>query len=391
LLRRSICGAPSNGSRLVGMKRLAIHDTWWQHRPTTLNAVVQPQRGGPAAMDTIGLDLHKRESQLCVLTEEGEVIERRIVTSRERFTVVLGGRVPARILLEASTESEWVAQHLESLGHEVIVADPNFAPMYATRRRGVKTDRRDARTLAEACRLGAYRRAHRASDGQRHVRAELAVRDALIRTRTRYVALTKALVRRDGLRVPSGAPAHTDAKLAALPLPPALAAELAPLRALWEPVNTQIAAADARLAHVAAGDPVVVQLMTTPGIGPVTAVAFVATLDDVTRFASAHQVAAYLGLTPREYSSGEQQRRGRISKTGNARMRYLLVEAAWRVLRTKDPTAAPLRAWAEGIAQRRGRSIAAVALARRLAGILYARWRDRTDYRVPRPTAVVVA
>ncbi|MGH7699052.1 MAG: transposase, partial [Gemmatimonadales bacterium] len=95
-----------------------------------------------------------------------------------------------------------------------------------------------------------------------------------------------------------------------------------------------------------------------------------------------------LGLTPREYSSGEQQRRGRISKTGNARMRYLLVEAAWRVLRTKDPAAAPLRTWADGIAQRRGRSIAAVALARRLAGILYAMWRDRKDYRAPPPAAV---
>ncbi|MGH7426795.1 MAG: IS110 family transposase [Candidatus Methylomirabilaceae bacterium] len=342
-------------------------------------------------MDTIGLDLHKRETQLCILTEEGELVERRLVTSRERFTAVLGGRPQARILLEASTESEWVARHLEALGHEVIVADPNFAPMYATRRRGVKTDRRDARTLAEACRLGAYRRAHRASDGQRHVRAELAVRDALIRTRTRYVALTKALVRQDGLRLPSGGPEHTDAKLAALPLPPALAAELAPLRALWEPVNTQITAADARLAHVAAGDPVVAQSMTAPAIGPVTAVAFVATLDEVTQFASAHQVAAYLGLTPREYSSGEQQRRGRISKTGNVRMRSLLVEAAWHVLRTKDPAAAPLRAWADQIAQRRGRSIAAVALARRLAGILYAMWRDRTDYRAPRRSAVEAA
>ncbi len=342
-------------------------------------------------MDSIGLDLHKRESQLCILTAEGEVIERRRVTSRERFTAVLGGRPPARILLEASTESEWVARHLELLGHEVIVADPNFAPMYATRRRGVKTDRRDARTLAEACRLGAYRPAHRPSEARRHVRAELAVRDALIRTRTRYVALTKALVRRDGLRLPSGTPAHTDAKLAALPLPPALAAELAPLRARWKPVNAQIAAADARPAHRAASDPVVVQLMTAPGIGPVTAVAFVATLDDVTRFTSAHQVAAYLGLTPREDSSGEQQRRGRISKTGNARMRALLVEAAWRVLRTKDPAAAPLRTWAERIAQRRGRAIAAVALARRLAGILYAMWRDGADYRVPGPPAAAVA
>ena len=230
-----------------------------------------------------------------------------------------------------------MARHLEALGHEAIVADPDFAPLYATRRRGGKTDRRDARTLAEACRLGTYRAAHRASDGQRHVRAELAVRDALLRTRTRYVALIKALARRDGLRLPSGAPAHTDTTLAALPLPPALAAELAPLRALWEPLHTQIAAADARLAHVATPDPAVVQLMTAPGIGPVTAVAFVATLDDVTRFTSAHQVAAYLGLTPREYSSGEQQRRGRISNTGNARRRAWLVEAAWRGSAPRPP------------------------------------------------------
>ena len=341
-------------------------------------------------MDTIGLDLHKRESQLCILTDDGEVVERRIVTSRERFTAVLGGQPRARILLEASTESEWVARHLESLGHEVIVADPNFAPMYATRRRGVKTDRRDARTLAEACRLSAYRAIHRASAAQRHVRAQLAVRDALIRTRTRYVSVVRALTRRDGLRLASGGPEHLEAKLAALPLAPPLQAEIAPLRVVLAPLNAQIDHADAQLAATAAGDPLFARLRTAPGIGPVTAVAFVATLDDVRRFRTAHQVEGYLGLTPREYSSGERQQRGRISKTGNPRMRALLVEAAWRVLRTKDPAAAPLRAWADGIAQRRGRSIAAVALARRLAGILYAMWRDGKDYRAPQPTAVAV-
>lgn len=101
-------------------------------------------------MDSIGLDLHKRESQLCTITEEGELLEQRIVTSRERFTAVLGSRAPARILLEASTESEWVARHLESLGHTVLVADPGFAAMYATRSKRVKTDKRDARTLCEA-------------------------------------------------------------------------------------------------------------------------------------------------------------------------------------------------------------------------------------------------
>ncbi len=158
-------------------------------------------------MDTIGLDLHKRESQLCIIAEDGSISERRIVTSRERLTAVLGNCPPARILVEASTECEWVAQHLESLGHEVIVADPNYAPMYATRARRVKTDKRDARALAEALRLGAYRVAHRVSAERRHVRAELAVREALVRTRTRYVSLAKALVRRDGLRV-AGSESH---------------------------------------------------------------------------------------------------------------------------------------------------------------------------------------
>ena len=122
-------------------------------------------------MDSIGIDLHKRESRLCSITDDGELIERRIVTSRERFTAVLGDRAPARILLEASTESEWVARHLESLGHTVIVADPSFAAMYATRSKRVKTDKRDARTLCEALQLGAYRAIHRASDAQRDVRA----------------------------------------------------------------------------------------------------------------------------------------------------------------------------------------------------------------------------
>lgn len=332
-------------------------------------------------MDTIGLDLHKRESQLCTLTEAGELREARIATTRERFTAVLGDRPPARILLEASTESEWVARHLESLGHEVIVADPNFAPMYATRRRGVKTDRRDALTLAEALRLGAYRPIHRASPAQRHVRAQLAVRDALIRTRTRCVLVARALTRRDGLRVASGNAAHFERKLAALELAAPLAAELAPLRAVLEPVNAEIERANAQLVATAGADPLIARLCTMPQIGTVTAVAFVATLDDVTRFHTAHQVAGYLGLTPREYSSGDRHQRGRISKTGNPRMRALLVETGWRILHSKDPGLAALRAWGDQVAVRRGRHIAAVALARRVSGILFALWRDGTTYR----------
>ena len=127
-------------------------------------------------MDRIGIDLHKCESQLYNITDGGELICR-IITSRERFTAVLGDRPPARILIEASTESEWVARHLESLGHTVIVADPSFAAMYATRSKRVKTDKRDARTLCEALQLGAYRDVPRpgAHEGipHREVRAHL--------------------------------------------------------------------------------------------------------------------------------------------------------------------------------------------------------------------------
>ena len=136
-------------------------------------------------MDHIGMDVHKKESQICILAEGGELLEQRIRTEPERFAAVRGPRPPARIVLEASTDSEWVARCLEGLGHEVIVADPTFAPMDATRTRTVKTDRRDARALADACLLGAYRPAHRLSDPPRHVRGRLIVRDAVVRTRTR--------------------------------------------------------------------------------------------------------------------------------------------------------------------------------------------------------------
>lgn len=244
----------------------------------------------------------------------------------------------------------------------------------------MKTDKRDARTLCDALRLGAYRAIHRVSDAQRHLRSQLVVRDALVRTRTRYAAIVKAFVRREGLRIASGDVEHTVRKLLALDLPPHVLEELAPIMALWAPLNAEIAAADARLLALAKGHPVVTRLRTMPSIGPVTAIAFVAALDDVTRFHGAHQVQAYLGLVPSEYSSGDKRIRGRITKRGDVRLRWLLVETAWRILRSANPELAGLRRWALNIAARRGKRIAVVALARRVAGILYAMWRDEAEY-----------
>jgi len=332
-------------------------------------------------MDHIGMDAGMVRSHICELTDTGEIVEREIRTERKRLQEVFGGRPRARILIEASTESEWIACCLEECGHEVIVADPNFAPMYAHRSRRIKTDRRDAHALAEACRLGAYRPAHRTSPPQRDARALLGIREVLVRTRTRWIVHTRALLRRDGLRLAPGRAENFVARVHDLALSPQLAARIAPVVALLRPLNEQIAKLDAQVAIRAREDERAQRLMTAPGVGPVTAVAFVATVDRVVRFRDAHQLESYIGLVPREWSSSEIQRKGSITKAGNTRMRWLLVEAAWCILRRKKkPETTLLREWADRIALRRGSHVAAVALARRLAGILYAMWRDGTEY-----------
>jgi transposase len=132
---------------------------------------------------------------------------------------------------------------------------------------------------------------------------------------------------------------------------------------------------------------VLTRLRTVPGVGVVTATSFVSTLDEAARFAGPEQARAYLGLVPSERSSGERQRRGHISKAGPGRARHMLVEAAWTILRRRGSANAALHVWAAGIAARRGSRVAVVALARKLAGILFAMWRDGTTFATPPPRA----
>lgn len=327
-------------------------------------------------MDHVGMDLGKKECQIAIITDAGELIEKRLRTECERLRRYFSDRPRARVLMEACTISEWVARLLEGLGHEVIVADPNYAPMYAQRSRRVKTDRRDAVALAEACKLGAYRPAHRTSDEQRHVRGLVTAREALVRSRARLITLAQALLSREGIRVSSGSSRCFGKRVEDLEVSEPLRGEIAPLRALLGPLNEQICGLDSELEELALRDVRVRRLMTVPEIGALTALSFVATLDEVGRFRGAHQVESYLGLVPREWSSSEAHRRGRITKAGNTRMRWLLVEAASRLMWPRNTRARALREWAERIARRRGRKVAKVALARRLAGILYALWRD---------------
>jgi transposase len=167
-----------------------------------------------------------------------------------------------------------------------------------------------------------------------------------------------------------------------------LRSEIAPLLAVLLSVNHQLEWVDGRLGHLAQSDETVARLCTAPSVGLVTAAAFASTIDEVNRFRNAHQVEAYLGLTPSEMSSGERQHKGRITKAGNSRMRRLLVRVAVSILRLRSPQTEALRDWASSIAIRRGKKIATVALARRMAGVLYAMMRDRTRYVAAQPQEV---
>jgi len=163
------------------------------------------------------------------------------------------------------------------------------------------------------------------------------------------------------LSSPEGIPAYIDRELVAI-----------------KTLNEQIAEADEELAQIAAQEPRCQKLMTAPGVGPVTALRFVATIDDISRFGGAHALQSYLGLTPGENSSSMRERKLSITKAGAPAMRWLLVQAAWCAWRTRPND--PMVQWANRVASRRGIQIAIVALSRKLAGILYAILRDGTRY-----------
>jgi transposase len=325
-------------------------------------------------MGHVGIDVRKNSCQVCALAEDGELVERRIKTGRSGLHAMFRDRPRARILIESSTEGEWVARCLGELGHEVTVAGPNFAPMSATRRKEVKTDERDARTLCEACRPGAYRPAHRTSGKRRGVRAHLAVRETLVRTRAECISLIGALARREGCRLKSGVSRSFAARVGEAELPAHVPAQVGPLLIMLEWLDEQIRKAGEKLAEVVRDDEVVHRLTTAPGVGPVTATTYAATLDGAARSRDAKQARSYLGLVPREHSPGEKRHRGRIGKAGNSRARSLLVEAAWALPRWKTEKTQALHEWALRIAARRGKATAVVALARELAGILFALW-----------------
>jgi len=211
------------------------------------------------------------------------------------------------------------------------------------------------------------------------------MRDALVRSRTKLINVVKGYLRTIGERAPMRSPQKLIVTLreklahAAKQLEPVLEAIAALSRSI-ETFNEE-------LEKLAEGNELVQRLQTAPGVGVVTSLRYVATLDVASRFPNGAAVGSYLGLVPSEYSSGMKQRKGSITKAGSAPMRAVLVQASWAALRSRRHRNDPLIQWALAVAKRRGKKPATVALARKLSGILFAMWRDGTAYDPKRAAA----
>ena len=340
-------------------------------------------------MNHIAIDLGSRESQICIRDSSGTILaeERQATRSLGKY---LAGKEKSRVVVESCAEAFVVADAARAAGHEVVVVPAMLVRQLGVGDRGLKNDVRDAQQLSNvSCRLTELPTVHIPSALSRERKAMCNMREAQIEARTKLVNTARSWLRTQGIGVMRGGGPETfperfrrHVASRGRNVPEEVNRVLQALEAL----NLGIVEADKQLAKAAEEDPICKLLMTAPGIGPVNALRYAAALDDVSRFHSAHGVEAFLGVVPGENSTGESRKRRMtgITKAGPPRVRWALTQAAWSILRCnrRRTTAAvdPMAEWAWEVAKRRGKKCAAIALVRKLSGVLYAMWRDRKPY-----------
>lgn len=328
-------------------------------------------------MKIIGCDFHPSWQQVAVMdTETGEMSERKLVNGdgeAERFYRTLA--VPSLIGVEACGNSQWFLDLLERLGHKVWVGDA--AKIRASYVRKQKTDKRDAAHILTLLIEDRFPRLWTPNAEQRDLRQLLVHRSKLVEIRTRvknglqHLALNRGVQKKSSLWSVRGR-----ACLEGLPLEGWARVRREDLLRLLGELDRQIGELDRAASEAAEGDPRARLLMTQPGVGPITSLAFVVTVGDVGRFEHSKQLASYLGLIPSEYSTGGRQRLGAISKQGNRFLRQLLVEAAQSAVRLDEGFKREYRARCH----RKAKGVAKVAAARKLGVRLYWMLRTNTPY-----------
>ena len=330
-------------------------------------------------MDHVAIDLGARKSQICVRDSEGEILEEKRWETWD-LKRYLAGRPKSRVIVETCAEAFGVAALAKELGHETRIVPATLVRTLGVGARRTKTDQRDARALSEvSCRVD-LPSVHIPKAESRERKTFCGMRDSLVGARTKVINTVRGWLRGQGRRLGKGSRATFTERVRAAcgaDLPGYVERQLRVVEAL----TAEIDETDRELEAQAEQDEICARLMTVPGVGPLTALRYVAAIDDVSRFPNAHQVESYLGMVPGESSSSERQQRLSITKAGPPALRWVLVQAAWALrTRCRQSTAVPLQLWAHRIELRRGKRIATVALARKLAGILYAIWRDGTEY-----------
>lgn len=333
---------------------------------------------------TIGVDIGDRHSHLCVLdTETGGLLEEaRIPTNPAAFEKRFAGSAPTRIAIEAGTHSPWISRLLEEHGHEVLVA--NARKLKLIYGEGRKTDRLDAQNLARLARLDPKLLAplrHRGETSQAHL-ALIRSRDALIRSRTQLVNHVRGTAKSFGERLPKCS-ASSFHKRTAGRLPEELAPALEPILETIAHLTARIREYDREIEALAEElYPETRLLRQVPGVGTLTALAFVLTVEDPSRFGDSRAVGAYLGLVPGREQSGYSDPQRRISKRGDRMLRRLLVGSAHYLLGPFGEDS-DLRRHGEKLAARGGKNAkkrAVVAVARKLSVLLHRLWVTGESY-----------
>jgi transposase len=336
-----------------------------------------------------GIDVSLEQSSVCVVDASGKIMRETKVESEPeallRHFADLGLPI-SRIGLEAGPLSQWLREGLVDADLDVVLLETRHVKA-ALSAMPVKTDRKDARGIAQLLRMGWYRPVHAKSADAQAVRALLVGRK-LLQAKLHDVELSiRGILRGYGLKVGEVSRGRFEARIRELieghdMLETVIGAMLQARAALWNEFTRLHRA----MLKIARADPVCRQLMSAPGVGALVAVTYRSAIDDPARFAKSRTVGAYFGLTPKKYQSGETDIDGGISRVGDALVRAALYEAA-HIMLTRASRFSVLKRWALDVARRRGMKRAKVALARKLATVLHRMWMDATEFRWSKETA----